>query len=101
MVGFNNIELITDRPLETNFKEITIALLTGFMIGSLYKVWPWKLKVGEAPLVIHSNGKEDWMMENVLPSNFGPENHLWMAILCAVGGFAIIYILEKFSPKES
>ena len=43
--------------LFSHFKEMTIALLTGFMVGSLYKVWPWKVKIGEAPLVIHSNGK--------------------------------------------
>ena len=40
--------------LFSHFKEMTIALLTGFMVGSLYKVWPWKVKIGEAPLVIHS-----------------------------------------------
>ena len=37
-----------------NFKELTVALLTGFMIGSLYKVWPWKNEIGTKPLVIHS-----------------------------------------------
>lgn len=86
--------------LFSKFKEITIALLTGFMIGSLYKVWPWKLKIGDAPLVIHSNGKEDWMMTNVFPSSFQGEANVGFAILCLVGGFLLIFILEKFAPKE-
>ena len=84
-----------------HFKELTIALLTGFMIGSLYKVWPWKNQIGTEPLVVHSNGKEDWMMTNVWPANFSGEALLWPAIACAVGGFAVIVILERFAPKEA
>lgn len=86
--------------LFTKFKELTIALLTGFMIGSLYKVWPWKVNIGTKPLVIHSNGKEDWMTANVLPANFEGDNHLLFAILAALGGFLLIVLLERFAPKE-
>jgi len=82
------------------FKEITIAMLTGFMVGSLWKVWPWKNQVGEKPLVIHSDGKEDWMMENVTPDNFTGDDQLLYAILCALGGLLLIVILERFAPKE-
>lgn len=82
------------------FKEVTIALLTGFMIGSLYKVWPWKNQIGEKPLVIHSDGKEDWMMQNVLPGNFDGADQLGLAIGCAVVGLLLIVILDRFSPKE-
>lgn len=87
--------------LFNHYKEITIALLTGFMIGSLYKVWPWKIKVGSEPLVIHSNGKEDWMMSNVLPANFEGDALFFPAIGCAIGGMLLILILERFAPKES
>lgn len=86
--------------LFSKFKEITIALLTGFMIGSLYKVWPWKVKMGNEPLIIHSNGKEDWMMKNVLPKDFIGDNLLMYAILAAVSGFLLIILLERFAPKE-
>lgn len=82
------------------FKEITIALLTGFMIGSLYKVWPWKNQIGEKPLVVHSDGKEDWMMQNVMPGDFKGEDQLLYAILCAIGGLLLIVILERFAPKS-
>ena len=86
--------------LFTRFREITITLLTGFMIGSLYKVWPWKIKIGDAPLVVHSDGREDWMMENVLPREFDGDAQMWLSIGCAVGGFLLIFILERFAPKE-
>ena len=87
--------------LFSKFKEVTIALLTGFMIGSLYKVWPWKIKVGDAPLVVHSDGKEDWMMENVMPGHFEGDSQLMMAIGCAVLGLLVVIVLERFAPKES
>jgi len=82
------------------YKEVTVALLTGFMIGSLYKVWPWKNEVGDTPIVIHSNGDEDWMMGNVLPADFIGDDKFWMACLAAVGGLLLIVVLERFAPKE-
>lgn len=87
--------------LFTKFKELTIALLTGFMIGSLYKVWPWKINIGDAPLVIHSNGKEDWMTANVFPNDFIGEAQVGLAIACTLGGLLLVVILERFAPKEA
>lgn len=87
--------------LFAKYKELTIALLTGFMIGSLYKVWPWKVNVGDAPLVIHSNGKEDWMQTNVMPQDFIGDNQLFLAIGCALAGLLLVIILERFAPKEA
>jgi len=86
--------------LFSRFKEITIALLTGFMIGSLYKVWPWKNEFGEA-IVVHSDGSKDYMMANVVPSNFDGDAQFWLAIGCAAIGLVVIIILERFAPKES
>lgn len=86
--------------LFAKFKSITVALLTGFMIGSLYKVWPWKVNVGSAPVVVHSDGREDWMTTNVLPGNFEGEALVWQAIICLLVGFLLIVVLERFAPKE-
>jgi len=85
--------------LFAKFKEVTIAVLTGFMLGSLYKVWPWKINIGSAPLVIHSNGKEDWMTRNVLPSGFEGNPQVLVAILCMVFGLALVLVLEKIGKK--
>jgi putative membrane protein len=87
--------------LFARFKELTVALLTGFMIGSLYKVWPWKGKVGTEPLVVHSDGREEWMTMNVLPGNFDGDPLLWQAIVCFLVGLLLILVLERFAPKES
>lgn len=88
------------KVLFSNFKEVTVAVLTGFMIGSLYKVWPWKNPFG--PVILeHTDGKKDYMMANVLPADFSGDAQLWMAIGCAILGVAVIVVLERFSPKES
>lgn len=87
--------------LFSKFHDQTVALLTGFMIGSLYKVWPWKVKIGDAPINIHSDGKEDWMMTNVLPNGFDGDPQLAFAIVCALTGLGLILVLDRFAPKES
>jgi putative membrane protein len=86
--------------LFSHFKEVTIAILTGFMVGSLYKVWPWKNQVGEAPLFQHKD-KEIWAEMNVLPGGFDGDAQFWMAVSCSVGGLLLIIIIERFAPKES
>lgn len=89
--------------LFNHFKEITIALLTGFMVGSLYKVWPWKNELKEQLLVVHSDGRKDYAMTNVLPDAYnGIGESVWYSgLVMAVLGFSLILILSKFSPKES
>lgn len=74
------------------FRNLTLAVLTGFMLGSLNKVWPWK--VADA-FYTDSHGVQKALVEhNVLPGE-----HLVPAILLAVTGFALVYFLEKISAK--
>jgi putative membrane protein len=87
--------------LFSRFKEVTIAILTGFMLGSLYKVWPWKSKIGDAPLVVHSDGREDWMMQNVSPFQFDGNHQLIAAISLTAFGLLFVLILERFAPKQA
>ena len=86
--------------LFTKFKNVTIAILTGFMIGSIYKVWPWKIKIGTEPLVVHSDGREDYMMSNVLPGGYEDDSQLVLSILCLLIGIVLIVVLERVGPKE-
>lgn len=76
-----------------NYKNITLAILTGFMIGALNKIWPWK-EVLETR--INSKGEAvPFIEKSVLPTNFNGDPQLTSAIICLVGGFLIIFILEK------
>lgn len=79
-------------------KNITLAILTGFMIGALNKIWPWK-EVLETRL--NSKGEEvPFIEQSVLPSNF-VEPQLTSALICLVGGFLIIFILEKIATSKN
>src|SRR5690554_8062116 len=34
-----------------NYKNLVLAILSGFLIGSLLKIWPWKNAMGDTPIV--------------------------------------------------
>lgn len=82
-----------------NFKNLVLAILSGFLIGSLLKIWPWKNEIGDAPIVVHSDGKEDWMMKNVMPDNFVGEPQILYVVLLALFGYLLVYLMDKFGNK--
>jgi len=70
----------------------TLALLTGFMAGSLYKLWPWK-KVLETR--VSSAGEVVPVIEqNILPYEYaqiyGQDPMVAAIITCMIAGFGII-----------
>lgn len=80
-----------------NHRNITIAVLTGFMVGSLNKIWPWKRTV---ETYIDSHGMEQPLKEvNVLPGTFaettGADPQLWQAVLFCTVGILLIVVIES------
>ncbi|WP_459189676.1 DUF368 domain-containing protein [Parabacteroides sp. APC149_11_2_Y6] len=76
------------------FHDITIAVLAGFMLGSLNKVWPWKTVV---ETYFDSHGVEKPLIE----VNSMPDHLVGEAVGLMVLGFAIVYFLEKLSAKTT
>ncbi len=86
-----------------NHERITLAVLTGFMIGSLNKIWPWK----EVTLYqLSSKGEE----KPILTSNLSPVTYLdkypYMedsgvlnAIVFAIIGVVLVFGLEFLGKK--
>lgn len=76
--------------------DITVAVLMGFMVGSLNKVWPWKETV-ETYLDSHGVA-QPLVQHNVAPGAFeqltGQPSLLVQAILLCVVGFLAIYGIE-------
>ena len=72
------------------FRNVTLAVLSGFMLGSLNKVWPWKAQVKE--LV---EGQTIVVEQNVLPGE-----SLTEGVVLMLTGFILVYVLEKISAKK-
>lgn len=115
--------------LFNNHKNNTLAVLTGFIFGSLNKIWPWKetLTVLEkstgktfdisqitdyGTLEVfqkHLNDFETYKMvteKSVLPFHFSEINNsldpqIAMALGLMIVGFLTIFILEKVGSKTS
>lgn len=72
----------------------TVAVLTGFMIGALRKVWPWK-EVLESVTI---RGKEHVLRaENVAP---GLDGQLAVAIVLVLLGGAVVLLLDRVSRRK-
>ncbi len=84
------------------FRAMTLAVLTGFLVGSLSIVWPWKqtlatftdLHGDELPLV----------QENILPAQYaelvGADPHTWVVVLLALFGLSLVLGLESLAKNN-
>jgi putative membrane protein len=73
------------------YHDITIAVLVGFMIGSLNKIWPWKETVKS---IIVEGELRPLVEKNFLPSIGNPGDQFWMAMLMLAAGIALILFVE-------
>jgi putative membrane protein len=86
-----------------HYKTMTLALLGGFMLGSLNKVWPWKQTI---ETVIDRHGEEIPLIQNnILPHTFESLNtqpaFMWYAIMLMVLGMGMVIALEKTGQKQA
>ena len=80
-------------------KNLTLAILTGFMIGSLNKIWPWKNVLKTR---INSEGLEVTVLdESILPTSYTGDSQILFALIFVVIGFATILILESLGRKKT
>ena len=79
------------------YHDVTIAVLVGFMIGSLNKIWPWK----ETLKTILVDGEIKPLVEkNILPSLGNSDDRFWMALLMVGAGIALILLIELILAKN-
>jgi len=80
------------------YRQLTLAVLTGFMIGSLNKIWPWKVALTYR---MNSKGMEVPLNEkSISPFNYDGDPQLVQAIGLMMIGFFIILFLEKIGNKK-
>lgn len=107
--------------LFNTYENTTVAVLTGFLIGSLWKIWPWKhvteihvKHIGE----VDAEGKSleevvPLVEQNVLPGSYdvytragdqitgyeAADPHTLYAVLLAIAGFSLIFVIEILAKK--
>jgi len=83
----------------SRFRNMTLALLTGFMIGALTKVWPWKEVLTYRE---DRHGQLQPLLEqNVLPELIGGgPDQIEAAVVCFLVAVFGVLFLESFSGRS-
>lgn len=92
--------------LYKKFKNQTVAILTGFILGSLAVIWPWKNSFDSTGKLIEANhfgalltpDAKVFSYERILPVI---DLNFFITIAIAILGFLSIYILEQKASKVS
>jgi putative membrane protein len=81
-----------------NYKNQMLIVLTGIMLGSLNKVWPWKEAIST---YIDRHGVTKPLVEqSIFPVSFDGDPKLISAIILAIVGFGLILLMEKLAVKK-
>jgi putative membrane protein len=80
-----------------------MALLTGFLFGSLYLIWPWKQVL---EWYTSSQGlQKPLVKQNLLPHNFevitGIDPQLFECVLAMTLGLVILFVMEKVANGKA
>lgn len=81
------------------YELLVLAILSGFLIGSLVKIWPWKINVGDQAIIVHSNGREEFMQSNVWPSAVN-DPQIIPALALMLVGFFLVFGFSFLAPKS-
>ena len=79
----------------TRYKDATLALLTGFILGSLNIIWPWKqitksIKINDEIKII--------AYDSNLPAEI--DSNTLFAVILMITGFLLVYFLENSSKNK-
>ena len=95
-----------------NYKNVTLAALTGFMLGSLNKIWPWKVATkwlldGDGKIILDEDGLPDkiLMEDNISPTAYelatNLDSYLPFAVLFFIIGLSTIYLMGKSDTSKA
>ena len=86
-----------------SFRDFTLVFLTGLMIGTLPKIWPWKETISWR---INSKGEQvPLIQENLSPFNFeavtSQPSQVTLAVIMMLVAIALVLGLEKFAKRNA
>lgn len=83
------------------YHAVTIGLLSGFMLGSVNELWPWKIVT--AWRTSSSGEQKPFLDENILPSDYleqvGQQPQILLAVLAFFFGIALVLVIEWLAAK--
>lgn len=88
--------------LLSRWRDLSLAFLSGLMLGSLNKVWPWKETLTWR---VDSKGEQVPLLQsNLLPGQFadvsGQDPQLLFAVALAIGGIVLVLSLEWLARRR-
>jgi putative membrane protein len=75
-----------------NYRHLTLAFLTGLMVGSMPKIWPWKEILQTK--IIRGKSHVIWG-SNIMPQTLNSE--VYFAVVLAIIGFMAVLIIERLA----
>jgi putative membrane protein len=86
--------------LMNHYKAAVIATMSGFLLGSLSIIWPWK---NISAKVISSETELAVGAQNILPQNYlaavGQEPYLLSSSLAFVAGLVMVLLIERLANR--
>ncbi|MGR5488539.1 undecaprenyl phosphate translocase family protein, partial [Vibrio alfacsensis] len=85
------------------YRDFALVFLTGLMLGTLPKLWPWKETISWR---INSKGEQvPLIQENLSPFNFesvtGQPSQLAIAIVLMLAAVGLVLALEKIAESSA
>jgi putative membrane protein len=89
------------------YRSLTLATLTGFLVGSLNKVYPWRneqdwLRDSAGQVLMAADGitpKKILAEVNVLPSGYEGDPLVLGVVIACFAGFLIVFAFDRFGPQ--
>jgi putative membrane protein len=83
------------------YHSATIGLLSGFMLGSVNELWPWKIVTAWRPS--SSGEQKPFLTENILPGSYleqvGEQPQILAAVLAFTFGIGMVLFIEWLASK--
>ena len=91
LIGFSHIL----SWLLARYHQIMVSFLTGFMVGSLWKIWPFRKAL---EFMETSHGEKVPVREEIFWPGFDA-SILWLPALLCLVGFVIVYGMDRMQKK--
>lgn len=85
-----------------HYRTVTFAVMVGFMLGSLNKIWPWRIPT--QTYTTHSGKVKVMAEQNLLPFDYEAATqqsaYLWLAIALMIVGLLLVFMIEKLGAGK-